>query len=213
MRTLVFLLHLSEKRLKIDMNFYLTTLIMAISMFHGLAQTTTRPKETNIMFFPFGSYGKILKSLFGSIAYSTFLSILENTKIGKTKLYFVPRIVKTQWIHARSVCRAYGLEFASLSTPEEADAFLKYAEENYELLDLYVLLGAYTAVASSTEDYYWVNSGKHLNYPLRFPPGEPNFLGQREFCLSLMKNATNQFNFNDLDCSENAYKFICQMYI
>lgn len=195
------------------MNFYLTTLIMAMSMFHGLAQSTTRPKETNIMFFPFGSYGEILKSVYDTTVYSTVLMVLENTKIGKTKLYFVPRVIKTQWIHARSVCRAYGLEFVSLGNAEEAAAFLKYAEENHELLDHYVLLGGYTAVAKSTEDYYWVNSGKHLNYPIRFPPGEPNFLGEKEFCLSLMKNGTNQFNFNDLDCFDNAYKFICQMYV
>lgn len=104
------------------------------------------------------------------------------------------------------------MDFVSFSTQEEFDAFVKYAEANHQKLETYTLLGAYTPIAKSTEDYYWINSGKHLNYPMRFPPGEPNFLGGREYCLSLMKNGTNQLNHNDLDCSETPYKFVCQMF-
>lgn len=64
-------------------------------------------------------------------------------------------------------------------------------------------------VQSSTVDWYWVNSGNHINYDIEFKVGEPNNYTGNEWCLS-MAYRLGTFAFNDYDCTRNMFNFICQ---
>lgn len=102
------------------------------------------------------------------------------------------------------------MEFLSLETLEEANFFLILGDKNIAHFDDLTHVGATTTVGRSSDKWYWVNSGKRVDFTLKFAPGEPNFGGNVEFCLSVGKYPGN-FMFHDLNCY-GAYekKFVCQ---
>jgi hypothetical protein len=103
------------------------------------------------------------------------------------------------------------MEFVSLETKQEADNFLSLCNKNMKLLNGFISVGAVTLQGKSTDQWYWVNSGKRINYPIAFLPGEPNFLNDLEFCLSVVKNSKDIFMFNDTTCNDPIERqFICE---
>lgn len=102
------------------------------------------------------------------------------------------------------------MEFLSLETLEEATFFLALSDKNIAHFDDLTHIGATTTVGRNPDKWYWVNSGKRIDFNLKYAPGEPNFAGNVEFCLSVGKNPGN-FMFHDLNCY-GAYekKFVCQ---
>lgn len=56
-----------------------------------------------------------------------------------------------------------------------------------------------------------MNSGKKIDYELKFGAGEPNNYDGKEFCLSLVRmNGGEYFHYNDYDCSDTTGRFVCQ---
>ena len=125
------------------------------------------------------------------------------------KSYYLVKHLKTFWLHARGICQSYGMEFASLETKAEADHFLGLCDKNIALFtDDYTHIGAITMVGKT--DWYWVNSGKKVDYPIKWMVGQPDFYAANEFCLTVRKTP-GDFSFNDLNCyGAFESKFICQ---
>lgn len=56
-----------------------------------------------------------------------------------------------------------------------------------------------------------MNSGKKIDYELKFGPGELNNLRNNQFCLSIFKNSLDsEIEFTNFDCSTEQAPFICQ---
>lgn len=116
------------------------------------------------------------------------------------------------WFEANVICQSFGMEFLSLDTKDEHDKFVKLINGK---LDIFDGLGKYTYVGGmalnpgSTSGWRWVSSGKSINYPLKFHPGQPDNTGGIEFCLNLTFHMS-ELLFNDAPCSRE-YQFICQM--
>lgn len=100
------------------------------------------------------------------------------------------------------------MEFLSLETKSEADFFFGLCEKNIaHFTDEYTHVGAMTMTGKT--DWYWVNSGKRVDYQMKWFAGQPDFYASNEFCLAIKK--WGDFSFNDLNCF-GAYesKFVCQ---
>lgn len=131
------------------------------------------------------------------------------TNCGTTfqKSYFLPKFFKTFWIHSRSICQSYGMEALSLETKTEAENFFDLLTKNHQQLEELTHIGGVTSVLRASDKWYWVNSGKKVNYTMKFHPGHPDGAG---YCLSAQKRGS-EFYFKDLPCHSNyELKFICQ---
>lgn len=128
------------------------------------------------------------------------------------KTYFIPRYFVTTWTNTRSICKAYGMDVLSLDTEDEETHLLGLLESNSRLFTQWTYVGALTLVGGSRDNWYWVNSGNRVNYPITFGVDEPNFGNSNEFCLAVGKYSASEFYFNDMPCHEETqYKFFCQL--
>lgn len=103
------------------------------------------------------------------------------------------------------------MEILSIETKAEADNIINVLK-NSTLLDGEIIfhVGGISLTPRSTSDWYWVNSGKKLDFTLKFVPGQPDFAHGIENCLSINKYG-NEFGFNDIPCFGHwDRKFICQ---
>ena len=83
-------------------------------------------------------------------------------------------------------------------------------KKNVDLFDQWIHIGGLTTVGKSIDQWYWVNSGNQVNFPLSFNPGQPDNAFGKEFCLTLGVFSNNESYFNDIRCNERELKFICQ---
>lgn len=86
---------------------------------------------------------------------------------------------------------------------------MKACKVKFDEFDTYTFVGAISYDGNSKDTFYWMNSGKRINYVLDFEPGEPNNYDGKEFCLSISKH-DSRFSFNDIGCTESTHQFICQ---
>lgn len=122
--------------------------------------------------------------------------------------------MKTEWVNALAVCKSFGMDMISLETKTESEKMLEICSKNANLFDVHTYAGGLTANSLTLDEWYWINSGKRLNYMLRFAPGEPNNHKGSEFCLSIVRwEGTTTFYYNDIDCSNDARPFLCQKMI
>lgn len=113
------------------------------------------------------------------------------------------------WDQANVFCQGFQMGFASIETAEEQVYFLKMMQQNIKLLDYHgPHIGGITVVGKT--DWYWVNTGNKVNFPLSFSSGEPNNVFNNESCLALSKQS-NTVGFNDITCY-GLYQFsvLCQ---
>jgi hypothetical protein len=102
------------------------------------------------------------------------------------------------------------MEILSLDTLKEATTFFNTCKLSESLFETYTHIGGITMTGRTTDLWYWVNSGKRVNYVMPFAPGEPNFAGNVEYCLSIVKGGGN-FYYNDVPCFGGyELKFVCQ---
>jgi hypothetical protein len=101
------------------------------------------------------------------------------------------------------------MEIVSLDTKAEADFFLGVCDKNIaQFTDEYTHIGAMTMVGKT--GWHWVNSGKRIDYQMKWLAGQPDFYAANEFCMGLVKRGTD-FSFVDLNCfGIYETKFICQ---
>lgn len=102
------------------------------------------------------------------------------------------------------------MEIATFQNREEAENILKLLTENSRNVALKYAVGGISTVASSSNNWYWVTTGEHIDFEIPFGPGEPNNKnGNNELCLDIIWYS-NQFMFNDCTCNTYIEKFICQ---
>lgn len=102
------------------------------------------------------------------------------------------------------------MEVLSLESSDEQTLFLNMCDKNIQLFEDLTHVGAYNVVGKSTDKWYWVNSGKRVDFPLKFTAGQPDFAGNNEYCLAMGKRPKD-FYFNDITCfGYYELKFICQ---
>lgn len=183
-------------------------LFLLISVFASLSEQKRQSHIDNVAFIKLGSYSKCrrIQHYFQSADFNfKLIQGYENNE----KTYFIPRYFTASWIHSRSICKAYEMDFVSLDTLAEAQNFLKICRENAGYFGRWTHIGGITLEGASTESWYWVDSGNHINYTLNFGSGQPDNYGGNELCLSIGKYAGNQFYFNDIRCEVTAV-FVCQ---
>lgn len=103
------------------------------------------------------------------------------------------------------------MEILTLETKSESNYLLDVLNNSTSLPENENIfhIGGISLTPRSTTDWYWVVSGKKLDFILNFLPNQPDFAGGVENCLSIVKR--EKFGFNDIICSTQwDRKFICQ---
>lgn len=128
------------------------------------------------------------------------------------KTFWISTHFQAYWDQAKTICSSYGMEFLSLESLQEADGLLSLCHKKNALFDQWTHIGGVTTVPKSKTEWYWVETGKKVNFTLKFGSGQPDNAGGKEWCLSLGKQPSNSFFFNDINCyGMHQFKFICQV--
>lgn len=141
------------------------------------------------------------------------MKLIENKNLDNSwgcadKFYFVPRHFQTTWENARSICRSYNMEIATFETLEEMQVVSDLCKDNENIMTPYVHVGGMTTREGTKESWFWIVTGKRINYNMPWADGEPNNDEDSQFCLAL---GTKNFLFDDIDCfGRSESKFICQ---
>lgn len=102
------------------------------------------------------------------------------------------------------------MDVLALDTLAEAMQFIKICKDNAGYFDQWTHIGGMTLKGRTTDQWYWVDTGNHINYTMAFGPGQPDNDGGKELCLSIGKCPGNNFCFNDIRCNERERSFVCQ---
>ena len=169
-------------------------------------------KKERIGFAKLGSYGKSLVKDFNIIIKILFFKQeTTNGYFPQTKTYWYSTHFWGQWYQAKLICHDYGLELVSFESEKEVDAFFQLCE-NSNLINDWFYVDGITEVERSLTEWYQADTGKKINFPIKFSSGEPNSGdgGKIEKCLSIVTR--DDYGFNDVSCAENQYnwKFVCQ---
>ena len=101
------------------------------------------------------------------------------------------------------------MDLVELPFAAEAQNFLTLcAQQQIHLKDGCFHVGA-SYLGAAPYDFYWMTTGKRINYGLRYAPGEPNNVNGVEKFLSLSKKPQG-FLFNDIDYNYTKWNFFCQ---
>lgn len=132
------------------------------------------------------------------------------TNLVHTKIWYYSSIFKATGTTARSICKSFGLDFASFETPFEDDYVFDLLSKNKKKFPREILIGGYSLKGgTSTDSWYWLSSGNHaVKETLKFAEGEPNDTDGSERCLVLY-NLEDDFYLNDINCNFER-NFICQ---
>ena len=106
-------------------------------------------------------------------------------------------------------CRSYGMELASLPTKDLADDFNQLLLDNSPFFDRNTHMGG-SYIGAGLKNFYWLSTGKPINYNLNWGPGEPSDVVGNENCLALIK-LNGIFMYNDIQAF-GIYdeKFVCE---
>lgn len=100
------------------------------------------------------------------------------------------------------------MEFLSLETNGEQVYFLNICDNNKNAMEPRIQIGGITEAPGSLSEWYWVETGRKIDFSLKFAPGEPGNVGER--CLGVI-NYSSKFMIMDLACYEIAERpFMCQ---
>lgn len=128
------------------------------------------------------------------------------------KAYYLSSHFKAHWNVALATCHAYGMEMLSLESSDEESSFLTVCTLWRTLFDRFTHIGALTTVEKSRTEWFWVNSGNKISFPISFSSGEPNSEDNNEMCLTMDKRS-GLFQYNDITCDGGmTAKFVCQDY-
>ncbi|CAO1337642.1 unnamed protein product [Diamesa tonsa] len=126
-----------------------------------------------------------------------------------TSTYYVSREIKLTWAHALMFCRSYGMELASLPTKELSEQFMQLCYLNAPSFDQYTHVGG-TYIGAGLNRWYWLSTGKPVDYQLPMRPEQPDNAGGYQNCLALDKQ-NGPFLFDDIDSfGRHEEKFVCE---
>ncbi|CAO1337685.1 unnamed protein product [Diamesa tonsa] len=126
-----------------------------------------------------------------------------------TSTYYVSREIKLVWSQAFMFCRTFGMQLASLPTEELSDKFTRLCFLNAPFFDTFTHIGG-TYIGAGLNRWYWISTGKPVNYHLKMKKGEPNNYGGHQNCLAVEKQ-NGPFLFNDIDAfGRHEEKFVCE---
>ncbi|CAO1326778.1 unnamed protein product [Diamesa tonsa] len=126
-----------------------------------------------------------------------------------TSTYYLSREIKLTWAHALMFCRSFGMELASLPTEQLADKFTRLCFLNDPFFDQYTHIGA-TYIGAGLNRWYWLSTGKPVDYHLKMIPGQPDNQRGTQNCLALEKQ-NGPFLFDDIDAfGRHEEKFVCE---
>ena len=119
------------------------------------------------------------------------------------------REIKLTWAQALMFCRSFGMELASLPTEELAEKFTRLCNKNAHFFDQYTHIGG-TYIGAGLNRWYWLSTGKPVNYQIPMLPGQPDNHRGTQNCLALDKQYGN-FLFNDINAfGIHEEKFVCE---
>lgn len=133
------------------------------------------------------------------------------------KDYFIPRFFKAYWYQVKTICETHGLDVNSLETKEESLNLLRLLKVQSSK-DFYI--GGMALKPKSKNDWYWISSGKKIDYDLAWAKDQPAGWSQpgwgNERCLSIntdIKGDKESLRFNDVFCDNyQSQKFVCESY-
>lgn len=130
------------------------------------------------------------------------------------KTYFLSTHMKASFINAQSFCTSLGMELLTLETKAEADWFAKLLINSYQnnIDSGWLYIGGmrmFPDAALSKENWYWLSSGKKIDYDLIWYQTEPNNWTGTQWCLCLRKENQTVF-YADIECYGRDESFLCQ---
>jgi len=69
-----------------------------------------------------------------------------------------------------------------------------------------------TLTPRSPTDWYWTRNGEKIAFTIPWQPGEPNFENDLEYCLSVWIQDVEIIGFNDANCQNQTWPFVCQRF-
>ena len=122
------------------------------------------------------------------------------------KSYFLSRELEVNWIDAFVLCKTFNMDLVELPTEAEADFFLASCEQHVSPNNYYLVGASYVGV--DLNEFYWMTTGKIIDYKLKYLPGEPDNYKNIERFLSI-KKGSDGCKFNDISLKDE-HHFICQ---
>jgi hypothetical protein len=133
---------------------------------------------------------------------------------GKQKVIYFINHFQATFYGAMQICLRLNMTLLTIDSQEEQGIIMEALGPTKNLTRNY-FVGA-TDEGGKDNDYFWIDSGKPVNFQLSFHPGEPNnfFSGSsifnKEDCLALGPNlSTKKYGFSDVSCNDPR-NFICQ---
>ncbi|KAG5680486.1 hypothetical protein PVAND_009994 [Polypedilum vanderplanki] len=125
------------------------------------------------------------------------------------KTYYVPRHFVVNWMDAKSACRDFGMELASIETLLEYNAVVSFLIKNQQYFSpQYLHVNGMTKTLASKTDWYWLNSDQQVSYSMTWGFIEPQNTAGDEWCLAI--GVRNQYSYADVSCVNNKQAFLCQ---
>lgn len=101
------------------------------------------------------------------------------------------------------------MEFASFDSLEESNNFTENAGKS-DLFKTFTYVGGISKPVNSSVEWFWVESGKQIDYALQFASNEPNSVNMNEQCLCFLMKPTGKF-YHDVKCSDGIQgQVLCQ---
>lgn len=103
------------------------------------------------------------------------------------------------------------MTLVTLDSADEGTAFIEMVKARSAIFAPGLHIGAVTPILLSKTEYFWITSGKKVDFTLNWAPGHPDNSGSRENCLLLVATSSSAF-FYDNECTRisPSYDFICQ---
>lgn len=106
------------------------------------------------------------------------------------------------------------MELASFETKEESDWFSDiFVASRQDVDPSWCYIGGIRIFKDdepSKENWYWLNSGRKINYDFDWSPSEPNNINGTQWCLCLTKSQRKSTAYADIQCFNRDESFICQ---
>lgn len=135
---------------------------------------------------------------------------INEANVAFEKVYWLSTYFSQDWDKAKSLCKSYDMELASLDTPVEASKFLELSKQNSALFDVTTYIGSLSTKAQSRTELFKPRVEEKEN-SLKVLGVEKSSEVDKRVCPALEKESKSFFFTNVVCASENIkYKFVCQ---